>query len=300
MLYYQNILHAEPSWTYTLRGDSMLKDLKELVTRAIDDDITALAAQVTYYLLLSFFPFLLLLLSMIGYSDLKSNDVLVYLSQIMPKSSFDLIYTTVIDVFDSKTVNLLSLSLIGLIWSGSSGFRAIIKGLNKAYDEKETRAYWRTLIISISFMIGLALVIIAAVALLVFGQTLGGIFVDKFNVSSNFILNWDIIRYLVTLCGMVFIFAALYHFTPCRRLTWKEVMPGATFSTLGWLISSLGFAYYVNNFNNYSSVYGGIGGVIVLMLWLYITSIIILLGGEINALLAFEREGKEKPKCKKF
>ncbi|MBK5241024.1 YihY/virulence factor BrkB family protein [Clostridium sp.] len=278
----------------------MLKDLKELVRRAIDDDITALAAQVTYYLLLSFFPFLLLLLSMLGYSDLKSDDVLVYLSQIMPQSSFDLIYTTVIDVFDSKTVNLLSISLIGLVWSGSSGFRAIIKGLNKAYDEKETRAYWRTLLISISFMIGLALVIIAAVALVVFGQTLGGVFVDKFNVSSNFILNWDIIRYLVTLCGMVFIFAALYHFTPCRRLTWKEVMPGATFSTLGWLISSLGFAYYVNNFNNYSSVYGGIGAVIVLMLWLYITSIIILLGGEINALLAFEREGKEKPRCKKY
>lgn len=278
----------------------MLKDLKELVTRAIDDDITALAAQVTYYLLLSFFPFLLLLLSMLGYSDLKSNDVLVYLSQVMPQSSFDLIYTTVIDVFDSKTGNILSISLLGLVWSGSSGFRAIIKGLNKAYDEKETRAYWRTLLISIAFMVGLALVIIAAVALVVFGQTLGGIFVDKFNVSSKFILNWDIIRYLVTLCGMVFIFAALYHFTPCRRLTWKEVMPGATFSTLGWLISSLGFAYYVNNFNNYSSVYGGIGAVIVLMLWLYITSIIILLGGEINALLAFEREGKEKPKCKKY
>jgi membrane protein len=283
-----------------LRGESMLKDLKELITRAIDDDITALAAQVTYYLLLSFFPFLLLLLSMIGYSDLNSNDVLIYLSQVMPESAFDLIYTTVIDVFDSKTGNLLSLSLIGLIWSGSSGFRAIIKGLNKAYDEKETRPYWKTLLISICFMIGLALIIISAVALVVFGQTIGVLIVEKFNVSSKFILNWDIIRYLVTLCGMVFIFAALYHFTPCRRLTWKEVFPGATFSTLGWLFSSLGFAYYVNNFNNYSSVYGGIGGVIVLMLWLYITSIIILIGGEINAQLAFEREGKEKPKCKKY
>ncbi len=278
----------------------MLKDFKELVSRAIDDDITALAAQVTYYLLLSFFPFLLLLLSMLGYSDLNSNDVLVYLSQIMPESSYNLIYNTIIEVFDSKTGNLLSFSLIGLIWSGSSGFRSIIKGLNKAYDEKETRPYWKTLIISICFMIGLALLIIAAVALVVFGQTIGGIIVQKFNVSSKFILNWDIIRYVVTLCVMVFTFASLYHFTPCRRLTWKEVMPGATFSTLGWLISSLGFAYYVNNFNNYSSVYGGIGAVIVLMLWLYITSIIILIGGEINAQLAFEREGKRKPVGKKY
>lgn len=278
----------------------MFKQLKELATRVIDDDITALAAQVAYYLILSFFPFLLLLLSILGYSDLKSNDVLVYLSQIMPKSTFDLIYTTVIDVFDKSSGNLLSLSILGLIWSGSSGFRAIIKALNKAYDEKETRAYWRTLTISILFMLGLALVIVAAVALVVFGQMIGGLLVVKFNVSSKFILNFDIVRYLVTLFGMAFIFAALYHFTPCRRLTWKEVIPGAVFSTLGWLFSSLGFAYYVNNFNNYSSVYGGIGAVIVLMLWLYITSIIILLGGEINALLAFEKEGKEKPKGKKY
>ncbi|MBZ9689225.1 YihY/virulence factor BrkB family protein [Clostridium estertheticum] len=278
----------------------MFNDLKKLVSRVIDDDITALAAQVTYYLLLSFFPFLLLLLSMLGYSNLKSNDVLVYLSKIMPKSTFDLIYTTVIDVFDKTSGNLVSLSIIGLIWTGSSGFTAIIKGLNKAYDEEETRAYWKIQVISILFMLGLAMVIIAAVALVVFGQMIGGMIVSRFHVSSKFILNWDIIRYLVTLTGMVFIFASLYHFTPCRKLTWIEVMPGATFSTLGWLLSSLGFAYYVNNFNNYSSVYGGIGGVIVLMLWLYITSIIILLGGEINAQLAFEREGKEKPKQKKY
>lgn len=278
----------------------MFKDLKILVSRVIDDDITALAAQLTYYLLLSFFPFLLLLISMLGYSDLKSTDVLVYLSQVVPKSTFDLIYTTVVDVLNSRNGNLLSLSAIGIIWTGSSGFTAIIKGLNKAYDEEETRSYWKIQTISILFMLGLALVIITAVSLLVFGQMLGGAIVVRLNVSSKFILNWDIIRYFVTLCGMEFIFAALYHFTPCRRLTWGEVIPGATFSTLGWLISSLGFAYYVNNFNNFSNVYGGIGTVIVLMLWLYITSIIILLGGELNALLAFEREGKIKPKCKKY
>ena len=278
----------------------MLNSLKQLISRIIDDDIDALAAQVTYYLLLSFFPFLLLLLSILGYSDLQSKDVLIYLSQIMPKNSFDLIYATVVEVFDSTNGNLLPLSIMGLIWTGSSGFRAIIKGLNKAYDEKETRPYWKTLSISVLFMVGLALVITTAVALLVFGQMIGEAIASRLNVPTSFILGWDIIRYIVTLCGMIFIFASLYHFTPCRRLTWKAVVPGAIFTTIGWLISSLGFAYYVNNFNNYSSVYGGIGAVIVLMLWLYITSIIILVGGEINAQLAFHREGKEKPKLKKY
>lgn len=278
----------------------MLKDLKQLVSRVIDDDITALAAQLTYYLLLSFFPFLLLLLTMLGYSELQSKDVLVYLSQVMPKSAFDLIYNTVISVLDSRNGNVLSLSIVGIVWTGSSGFRAIMKGLNKAYDEKETRPYWKVLTISILFMIGLVVVIIVAVALVVFGQMIGEGIAASLHVSDNFLLSWDFIRYLVTLGGMVFIFAALYHFTPCKRLTWREVMPGATFSTLGWLVSSLGFAYYVNNFNNYSGVYGSIGAVIVLMLWLYITSIIILLGGEINAQLAFQREGKEKPRGKKY
>jgi membrane protein len=278
----------------------MFNSLKQLISRVIDDEIDALAAQVTYYLLLSFFPFLLLLLSMLGYSDLKSKDVLIYLSQIMPKSSFDLIYTTVIEVFDSTNGNLLPLSIMGLIWTGSSGFRAIMRGLNKAYDEKETRPYWKTLSISVLFMICLALVIIGVVALVVFGQTIGGVIEARFNVSSSFILSFNVIRYIVILGGMIFIFAALYHFTPCRRLTFKEVVPGAIFTTLGWLVASLGFAYYVNNFNNYSSVYGGIGAVIVLMLWLYITSIIILVGGEINAQGAFHREGKEKPTGKKY
>lgn len=278
----------------------MFKKSKELFCRVIDDDITALAAQLAYDLLLSFFPFLLLLLTMLSYSDLKSTDMLVYLHQIMPKSTSALIYATIKNVSRSTSSNLISLSLIGIMWSGSSGFRAVIKGLNKAYDEEETRPYWKTLVISILFMLGLAFSIIASVALVVFGQMLGRTIASYLNLSSKFILNWDIIRYLVTLSGMAFTFAALYHFTPCRRLTWKEVIPGATFSTLSWLVASLGFAYYVNNFNNYSTLYGGIGAVIVLMLWLYITSIIILLGGEVNALLAFEKEGKQKPKCKKY
>ena len=278
----------------------MFKNSKELLCRVIDDDITALAGQLAYDLLLSFFPFLLLLLTMLSYSDLKSADVLIYIRQIMPESTFDLIYTTIKSVSRSTSDNLISLSLIGIIWSGSSGFRAVIKGLNKAYDEEETRPYWKILAISILFMLGLAFSIIASVALVVFGQMIGRTIAESLNLSSKFILNWDIIRYLVSLSGMAFTFAALYHFTPCRRLTWKEVIPGATFSTLSWLVASLGFAYYVNNFNNYSYIYGGIGAVIVLMLWLYITSIIILIGGEVNALLAFEKAGKQKPKRKKY
>ncbi|MBU3161696.1 YihY/virulence factor BrkB family protein [Clostridium frigoris] len=278
----------------------MLKKLKELLCRIIDDDITALAGQLAYDLLLSFFPFLLLLLTMLSYSDLKSTDILIYVQQIMPESTVNLIYTTIKNTASSSNNHLVSLSIVGIIWSGSSGFRAVIKGLNKAYDEEETRPYWKTIVISVLFMVSLAFAIIASVALVVFGQMIGRTIASSLNLSSDFILNWDIIRYLVSVGGMGITFAALYHFTPCKRLTWREVIPGAVISTLCWLVASLGFAYYVNNFNNYSILYGGIGAVIVLMLWLYITSIIILLGGEINALLAFEKQGKQKVRAKKY
>ena len=98
----------------------------------------------------------------------------------------------------------------------------------------------------------------------------------------------------------MFILAAIYHYTPCRRLIWREVIPGAIFSTIGLVVVSMGFAFYVNNFGNYSRVYGSIGAVIVLLTWLFLLAIIIIMGGEINATLAFDREGKEKPKGKKF
>lgn len=278
----------------------IIKDIRNLVVRFFDDDVLAIAAQVAYDLILAFFPFLIFLLTLVGYSSLKSQDILSMLQNVLPKEVYQLIHSTVLEVVSSRKGDLLSFSLIVTIWSGSSGFRAIMQGLNKAYDEKETRAYWKKVLISIIFMFGLTFVIMFTFALLVFGEMLGNALVIWLNFSNAFRLNWNIIRYCSALAVMILGFATIYRFIPCRRLTWKEVMPGATFSTLGWLVSSLGFAYYVNNFNNYSAVYGGIGAVIALMLWMYITSIMIILGGELNAVIAFDREGKQKQRGKKF
>jgi len=117
---------------------------------------------------------------------------------------------------------------------------------------------------------------------------------------EDFLALWDVFRYFIILCVMVLIFAALYRYTPSKRLSWREVFPGSVFATIGWVIVSVGFSFYVNNFGNYSRLYGSIGAVIILLTWLFLTSIIIILGGEVNATLAFDREGKEKPVGKKY
>jgi membrane protein len=136
--------------------------------------------------------------------------------------------------------------------------------------------------------------------LLVLGELIGNSIAGTVGYPEQFKMVWDVFRYLMILCSMVFVFAAMYRYTPCTRLTWGEVFPGSVFSTIGWIVVSIGFSFYVNNFGSYSRLYGSIGVVIVLLTWLFLTSLIIMLGGEINATLAFDREGREKPHGKNF
>lgn len=277
-----------------------ISDIKNLFFRFQDDDVLALGAQLSYNLLLSFFPFLIFLMTLVGYSSISSENVLISIQTVLPSEAFILIKNTVVEVVNSKSGHLLSLSLIFTIFAASNGFKAVIKGLNKAYDEQEERGFFKLQLISILCTFAFTFVIIATFILLVFGNILGNYLTVKLGYSQAFKSFWDMLRYVFTLFDMIFVFATLYRYTPCRRMRWAEVMPGALFSTLGWLVVSIGFSYYVNNFNDYSVIYGSIGAVIVLLTWLFLTSVIIILGGELNATLAFDRLGKEKPKGKKF
>jgi membrane protein len=258
--------------------------LFKLFYKAKEDDILALASQLAYSLLLSFFPFLIFLLTIAGYSTVESSDVLISLKNVLPYNAYSLIDRTVIEVFDSRKGNLLSFSFITTVWIASTGFHAVIRSLNKAYDEDECRPFWKIQLISILSVLGLTFLIIFSLFILVLGNVLKYKFSVWFGVSDSFYFLWDFLRYLLTLIIMVFIFALLYKITPCKRLTLWDAIPGAIFTTIGWIIVSIGFAFYVDNFANYSRLYGSIGAVIALLVWLFLTSVIILIGGEINSL----------------
>lgn len=285
---------------YLVSMKQFISDIKNLIFRFQDDDVPALGAQLAYSLLLAFFPFLIFLMTLIGYSSIKSNDVLQSIQTVIPNDAFILIKHTVVEVVDSKYGHLLSLSLIFTVLTASNGFRAVIKGLNKAYDEQEERGFFKLQLISILCTFALAFVILVTFILLVFGHILGIYLLVRFGGSKAFKDLWDILRYIFTLVDMILVFATLYRYTPCRKMSWVEVFPGALFTTFGWLIVSIGFSYYVNNFAKYSKIYGSIGAVIILLTWLFLSSIIIILGGELNATLAFDRQGKEKPTGKKY
>jgi len=263
------------------------KDIKNLAYRCRDDDVTALAAELAYSLLISFFPMLIFIMTLIGFSSLNSSEVLLGLSQILPASLFELVKSTVISVLETRSHNLLTLSFVLTIWISSTGFKAVIKGINRAYDETERRSTIKLEIVAILSTLALTLIIFLTLALLVLGEVIGhniGMYLGR---PEEFKAVWDVFRYIIILSTMVFVFAALYRYTPSRRMTWLEVLPGAIFATLGWLAASMVFSFYVNNFGSYTNIYGSIGVIIILLTWLFLTSVIIIVGGEVNATLSF-------------
>lgn len=275
------------------RGDilkSIVSNFKALIKRVIDDEVPMLASQLSYSLLLSFFPFLIFLITLIGYSAIDGEIMLAQISNAFPESTYELIRSTVLEVFNTRNTNLMSFSIVFTIWTASSGFRSVIKGVNKAYDEREKRSLLKVIVISIISTLALGFLIIITMLLLVFGEMLGSFLIYKLGLSNYYNFIWNIIRYGIIILSMIFIFTIIYRYIPSRRLRFKEVIPGAIFTTLGWIITSFGFAFYVNNFGNYSKIYGSIGAVIILLTWLYFTSIIIIIGGEINAFIAFDRK----------
>ncbi|SCN25729.1 ribonuclease BN/unknown domain fusion protein [Clostridium sp. N3C] len=259
-----------------------------LIKRIKDDQISALASQMAYRLLLSFFPFLIFLLTIIAYTPLRSVDLLAFLQGIIPGEALTLVEHTVKEITEVRKGDLLSFSLLGTVWAASGGAKAVIRALNTAYDEEEKRSFLKVQLLSVVFTLGLVIALLATTILLVFGNLLGD-YLSQFNkVSFAVMPMWNMFRYVVMAAFMIAAFTFIYQYTPSRRLKFREVLPGSLFSTAGWIIISIAFSFYVDNFANYSSLYGGIAAIFILMIWIYLSSIILLIGGEINATLAYE------------
>lgn len=259
------------------------------VVKVKNDDIFALSAQLAYYLILSFFPFLIFLMTIIGFSNLDSMEVIGGLRSILPSSAFQLISSTIVEIIETQNSGLLGASLLLVIWASSSAFRAVIKGVNKAYNVREERPFIKRIFISIIFTFALASLILSTLIMLVFGKLIGNILMYFLPFTEFLQTLWNILRYVIIVAMMIIIFAVMYRYTPCKKIGWKESFPGAIVCTIGWIIVSLGFSFYINNFSNYSKLYGGLGAVIILMTWLYITSIIFIIGGEINSVILIRK-----------
>lgn len=272
----------------------------DLRYRILDDDIMALSSYLSYALLVSFFPFLIFLLTVIGLFPIGDLNILVYLSSVLPKSVYEFVYNIINEILKASSINLLSFSVLITLYTSSRGFRAVIKGLNRAYDESEKRSIIKVQLLSILFTLGIIFIILVSFLLQIFSLQLKFILTKYFKYIKTIEYFSIFNRYFLLSISLIFLFAFIYKYTPSRKIRWLSVLPGALFSTISWVICSLGFSFYVNNFSNYSKLYGSIAAMFVLLTWLFISSAIILIGGEINASICFIKEGRNKPRCKNF
>lgn len=265
--------------------NNLFKIIKSMYISFKDDNIPAFASQLTYSFVLSFFPFLIFLLTLISYTPIKSDGVLSFLAATLPQASYDIVLNTISQITTPRGSTLLPIGIITTIWMSSNGMNAVIKGLNKAFNQKESRPFWKVRGLSIIATLFLAIAILFCFVLLVFGEIIGEKIFRFLGFSHIFINVWDAARYIITFLSMFLVFTLLYRFTPNNPPRLKKVVPGAIFTTFGWIVVSLLFSIYINNFSSYPTMYGSIGGIIILLIWLYWISIIILLGGELNAYL---------------
>jgi membrane protein len=259
--------------------------IKELIQRFLSDEVPGLSAQLSYFFLLSLFPFLIFLITLVGYLPISQQEVLDIIEHFAPGQSAQLIENTLNQILNQRNGGLLSFGIIATLWSASNGINSIVRAFNKAYEVEESRSFIAARGMAIILTIAMVFVIIVALLLPVFGKEIGLMIASNLGYSLEFLTVWNTVRFLVSGIILFIVFIALYYFAPNKRLHFKDGLPGAMAATVGWIIVSLAFSYYVGNFANYSATYGSIGGIIVLMIWFYLTGMIIILGGELNALL---------------
>ncbi|WP_198508458.1 YihY/virulence factor BrkB family protein [Bacillus xiapuensis] len=257
---------------------------KHLFYRVKESDASDIAAQMAYFFLLALFPLLIFTVTLFAYLPINQADLFLLIEDIAPKDTIEMIRHTMDEVLANRSGGLLSFGIIATIWSASNGMNAVIKGLNHAYDVEETRPFYLSRGMSVLLTLALIVVVAAALVLQVFGKQIGVFAADYLGASEQFLELWNWLRWLALPLLLLIVFVGLYYLAPNVQIQCITVLPGALFASIGWVVVSLGFSFYVNNFGNYTATYGSIGGIIVLMIWFYLSALIILIGGEINAL----------------
>lgn len=259
--------------------------LNKLLFRIGKDDAAGLSAQLAYYFLLSLFPMLIFLLTLIPLFNVSPDTITNMIAKNAPGETSKMITGVVTDVMKNANGGLLSFGLIAALWSASNGMTALMNAFNVSYEVEDARNPIVAKLLSVLFTVVMVVVFGVALALPVFGEQIGNYLFGQFGLESQFKWVFSLIKVVLPLIITFIVFVTLYAIAPNVKLKFKSVIPGALFATIVWIGASFLFGYYVSNFGNYSKTYGSIGGVIVLMLWLYLTGFIIIIGAQINAII---------------
>ena len=275
----------KPVSPWKLGGLSVKELAKRVWSEFWEDEVTDRGAALAYYFLFALFPTLLFMTSLLGMLPIPDlmDKLLGYMARALPGDAASMLQKTLTEVVTGAKTSLLSFGALAALWAGSNGMSSIMTALNIAYDAEETRPFWKRKLLAIGLTFGFAVFILSAVVLMVFGGKIGEVVAGWVGLGEVFKVLWNVISIPVVMVLVGVGIALVYYFAPNVDQKWQWVTPGSAVALVVWLAMSAGLRYYVSNFGNYSATYGSIGGVILLMLWLYFSGVVLLLGAEVNA-----------------
>lgn len=259
--------------------------LQELKKRWVDDSVFDLAAQMAYYFLLSFFPFLLLTFTLFAYLPVNTHDILNLIKPYAPMNTYHMLSENIHFVLDHPQGGLLSFSLLMTIYLSSVGFRSLIRIMDTAYRVKTERSFWKEMVLGFFLMLGILGALFVSLLFPVVGEWVKVHVFDHLGSDHTISQIWLLIRWLMTSLFLFFLFLILYIWAPNKKVSTFEALPGALFATLGWQMMSWGFSIYVA-IRPFTSLYGNLGAIMVLVGWFYLSSLVLIVGGQINAVIA--------------
>jgi membrane protein len=249
------------------------------------DEVTDRAAALSYYFLFSLFPALLFLTALLGYLPVEGlqERLLAYASDVLPPDAAATLKRTLTEIVSERRGGLASLGILAALWASSNGMGSLMSAMNSVWGVKERRSWWRRRLVAVGLTLGFSAFIIGSLIVLVFGGMIGSAVANLFGLGDAFKVLWNAVSIpLVVVCALLGI-ELVYYAAPAGPREWRWITPGAAVALAAWLAMSFGLRVWVGRFADYSATYGSIGGVILLMLWLYLTSVVLLVGAEIDA-----------------
>ncbi|NLY48648.1 MAG: YihY/virulence factor BrkB family protein [Clostridiales bacterium] len=264
---------------------STIKMLNMISKRIRDDHVSAFSAQAAFFIIISFFPFIMFLLSIVPFFSLEESTVLNIVTRVFPHAFNSFIVLVITEIYSkTNTGTLISLTAITALWSASKGFLAIMNGLNFVYDIPETRKSILKRLISTLYTLIFAVILIITMILFVFGNKLYLWIVTRFPVMQKLALLVISLRTIVGMIVLLLFFLFIYVAIPNRKTKPSRELPGALICSAGWMGFSYAFSYYIDHYSNYASMYGSLTTIVLFMLWMYSCMYLLFIGAELNQL----------------
>ena len=270
------------------RNLGMVELLKRLAKEVQEDHLAAFAGNLTYKGLFALFPFFIFLLSLLGLFGASGlvESTIDRVGPALPEGAVTFLNDQLLSITESSAQGAFTVgaivSILLALWGVSGAFRSVMEAMNVMYEVEEARPFWKQLLISVLLSLGVAALLIVALVLVVFGPELGGAVADAVGLGSVFQLVWSIVQWPVLLFFVVLAFALVYYYAPDVEQRFRWISPGSIVAVLLWVIFSLLFSIYVERSGSFNATYGTFAGIVVLMLYIYYSAFIVLVGAQLN------------------